>query len=221
MPGRSLLAAVLCATGLFACGSSKKSGNLPVGFSQGQRGERAYPAERGADGAPKAPPPSRVVGSSIEPIGALLDAAPRLEEVTLQGLAAKGMSEVSEVGVLSGLGQTLRTVFGEGARAIKLFEAPLRPTEFALASVRLEPERCYGVAAAAKGLEGLRVHLVSGPPWPPTVIAQSSLLLGAGSLTGANGCLRSPDAAGVSVYIVVEATGGEGKVALGLYELRN
>ncbi|MDX2055340.1 MAG: hypothetical protein SFV15_23255 [Polyangiaceae bacterium] len=206
---------------LGGCGASGKTQISQGSFSEGARGLRAYPVGSVPTSEPPTAPPSRIPGSTVEPIGPLIDGPERLEALTLGGLSAKAAVEIPTKHLSSELGLKLAAVFGPEGAALRLFEASLGPSELAVASVRLEMDRCYGIAAAEEGLEGLRVHVLAGPPWPPTVIAQSSLLLGAGSVAGTGGCLRSLDVRGFSVYLVLEGSGGSGKALVGLFEAHN
>lgn len=221
MLSRPMLIYVLCGGALLGCGSGPKKAVSSEGFSKAEGGARFYPVGPVSAQAEPEALPSRIPGSNIEPIGRLIDPAARLEALTSGGLAAKRAPEVATAALASELGQKLAAVLGPKLPASSQYETSLESGEFATVRVRLEPDLCYAIAAVTEGLEGLRIHLLAGAPWPPTVIAQSSLLLGAGSLVGLDGCLRSPDVRGLSVYVVLEGTGSSGRVRMGLFELRN
>lgn len=218
---RALLMGMLLGVAASGCGSGSKTVVSAGEFREASRGVHAYPSPQLKESEVEGAAPSEIPGSSIEPIGRLLDPGERLESLTLKALAAKSAEEVPAGSVPSELGKKLAAVFGPDAGVVRVFQTSLEPNELATAVVRMEPDHCYGIAAAEEGEEGLRVHVVAGPPWPPTVIAQSSLLIGAGSIEGEAGCLRSPDSMGFSAYLVVEGIRGKRAIMVGLFEAHN
>ncbi|GEM_PF-1052144 len=221
MLSRALLMGMLLGVSGFGCGSGSKTPVSAGEFREADRGARAYPSSSLNGSEVESTAPSKILGSSIEPIGRLLDPGERLESLTLKALAAKSAEEVPGGSLQSQLGKKLAAVFGQDAAVLRVFQTSLGPNELATAVVRMEPDHCYGIAAAEEGEEGLRVHVVAGPPWPPTVIAQSSLLIGAGSIEGEAGCLRSPDSTGFSAYLVIEGIRGKRTIMVGLFEAHN
>jgi len=218
---RALLMGMLLGSAAIGCGNGAKTPVSAGEFREAGRGVHAYPSASLQGSEVEVTAPSKILGSNIEPIGRLLDPGERLESLTLKALAAKSAEEVPGGSVQSELGKKLAAVFGPDAGVLRVFQTSLEPNELATAVVRMEPDRCYGIAAVEEGEEGLRVHVVAGPPWPPTVIAQSSLLIGAGSIEGQDGCLRSPDSMGFSAYLVVEGIRGKRTIMVGLFEAHN
>ncbi len=218
---RALLMGTLLGVAALGCGSGSKSPVSAGEFREASRVAHAYPTTPLVRSEAEVAAPSKIRGTNIEPIGRLLDPGERLERLTLDALAAKSAEEVPGGSLASALGQKLGAVFGQDVGVLRVFQTSLEPNELATALVRMEPDHCYGVAAAEDGSEGFRVHVVAGPPWPPTVIAQSSLLIGAGSVEGMLGCLRSPDSRGFSAYLVIEGISGKRNIMVGLFESRN
>ncbi len=92
--------------------------------------------------------------------------------------------------------------------------ARLGAEEHASAALLLEPGRCYTIIGfAAPGVFDYQLHLLSAPPMPPQLLAQSPAAAPHPTLGGGAACVRNPYATAVQVTIDLHVRRGQGLVA--------
>jgi hypothetical protein len=206
--------------GAAACGGS--GSQVPgVTFSRAESGTRPYAAAPSTSAEEAAPPTPRIEGSTIEPLGALYEPPAKLEAVAQAVLAGPVAQAVDPEGLEASLLSRLRRAMPESA-PVTVFRANVLAGSVVVGSVELEADTCYrAIALVGPGLLQARLHLVTAPPWPPTVVAQSELGPGPLEMEGHRGCLTSPDARGLRAWLSPEAQQGSGEVVFALMVVDN
>jgi hypothetical protein len=198
------------------CGGEAKSRAGAEGFVAGQRGKTSYavqaPARPTTSQGPReteAPAPGL-----LEPLGPILNADTELDEVIASALAAAVATSDSDPARV----QVERAIAARAA-ALGVSMKPSGPPWFAdlrrgghaVAVFELASGGCYAfVGSASQAVVAFQINLVTGPPRPPQVLAQSNAA--AAPAVGTSECLRNETGAALEVYVDLSLVRGEGIV---------
>jgi hypothetical protein len=221
--------ACLAASG---CGSDseRRPAQTPGGYQAAQPGQAAYPQgwqpaapppQPGAPGAPQGGPVQQP--GQVPPLGAIVSDPNALQNIIAGALAgtAASLSAVTG-GEQSLLEQGIRMQAQSHAKGMKpdgqLLSARLQSGGHAEATVSLRPGSCYTVVGfGAPGVFQYQLNLITAPPLPPQVLAQSSAD-GNSPLVGANEqCIRNPYPLPMMVKVDMHLVKGQGLVGAQLY----
>jgi len=176
------------------------------------------PTQPGAYGGPPPPP------GQVAPLGAVL-ADPAAAQNILAGAVAGGAAILGALvgGEQAPLDEGIKSVAETQAKGMtpqgQLMTARLAANGHAEASLTLKPGSCYTVIGfGGPGTLDFRINLVTAPPMPPQVLAQSA----GGSVTPVVGpneqCVRSPYPLPLVVKVDMQLLRGQGLVGARVYK---
>jgi hypothetical protein len=199
-------------------------GQQPYGQQQGQQpyGQQPYGQQQGQTGAQpgqQPPPPGQVA-----PIGAIMNDPQALQTIIAgalsAGAASLGPMTGGEVGPIEA-GIKMRA--GQDAPGMKpdgqLMSAKLQTGGHAEGSATLQPGVCYTIIGfGGPGVFDYQINLITSPPLPPQVLAQS----GATGVTPTVGpgeqCVRNPYPLPLMVKVDMHVIRGQGTVGAQVYK---
>lgn len=229
----ALLALLAGALAIPAC--KKKDQGQPAGFQQGQPGGQPYnpgtgpgpgPASPDA-GAPSACQPGQPCTpepGQVPPLGSVAS-DPNVLQAILSGALA---GSAATLGALTGgeqaqLEQGIKMKAQQDAKGMKpegqLMSAKLQQGGHAESSLMLEPGRCYAIVGFGNlGVFQYQINLITGPPMPPQVLAQSKAD-GVDPTVGPNDqCVKNPYPTPLAVKVDMHVIKGQGLVGAQAYK---
>jgi hypothetical protein len=224
------IAILLC----WGCGSDseRRPARAPGGFQAVQPGpgQGNYPPgwqqtapPPGPQTGPPAPSGPTQQPGQVPPLGAILSDPNALQNIIAGALAgtAASLSAVTG-GEQSLLEQGIRMTAQTHAKGMKpegqLLSARLQGGGHAEASVSLRPGACYTlVGFGGPGVFQYQLNLITAPPMPPQVLAQSSAD-GNSPIVGANEqCIKNPYPLPMALKVDMHLVKGQGLVGAQLY----
>lgn len=199
------------------CGHEPSGARGAEGFVAGQRGSTAYvvtpPATRPA-GTEAQRGPMTVAPGLLEPLGPILNADSELDEVVAGALAA-GVATSDTDPARAEIERAITARAGWLGLPMKPDGPPwfanLPRGGHAVATFELASGQCYAfVGSASDAVVAFQINLVTGPPRPPQVLAQSKAAPAPD--VGVRGCLRNDSGAPLEVYVDLSLVRGEGIV---------
>ncbi|HMJ16652.1 MAG TPA: hypothetical protein VK524_34795, partial [Polyangiaceae bacterium] len=183
---------------LVACGGdgSQRQVVAAQGFQPGQPGQASYAA---APAAPQAAPSSGPAAQAgVQPLGNVSNDASALQSI-IAGALAGGAASLSALtgGELGPIEQGIKLQSQSHARGMKpdgqLMTAKLAQGGHAQGTLLMQSNTCYTVLGfAGLGVFKYQINLITAPPAPPSVLAQSTAE-GVTPVVGANAqCLKNP-----------------------------
>ncbi len=222
-------ALVLCA----GCGGSSPGSR--GAFQQAQPGQAPYAPGQGQPQPAQAPPPGQppppgtpqpsgpAQPGQVAPLGAILSDPNALQSIIAGALSASSASLSALTGGEQGLlEQGIRMTAQREAQGMRpegqLMSAKLQNGGHAQASVSLRPGGCYSVIGfGAPGVFQYQINLISAPPLPPQVLAQSDAD-GNDPAVGPNDrCIRNPYPLPMQLKVDMHLLKGQGLVGAQLY----
>jgi hypothetical protein len=157
--------------------------------------------------------PLGVVGSDPNALTNIIAGALAGASATIGALTG-GENAILEQGIAMKARTDARNMRPEG----QLISAKLAPDGHASAALTLEPNRCYTIVGfAGPGVFTYQINVLTAPPLPPQVLAQSKAE-GADPTVGANEqCIKSPYPAAMPVKIDMHVMKGQGLVGARVY----
>jgi hypothetical protein len=217
---------------LSACGRSaaNQDATNAQGFQQGQPGQTSYaalqPTSAPAPNTPPAPAPSasNQAASGMQPLGNVSSDPAALQSI-IAGALAGGAASLSALtgGELQPIQQGIKSQAATQARGMKpegqMMSAKLQQDGHAQGTLTLEPGRCYTVIGFATfGVFKYEINLLTAPPSPPSVLAQSRSD-GITPVVGPNEqCLRNPYPLPMQVKVDMHVVQGQGSVGAQAYK---
>lgn len=157
--------------------------------------------------------PLGVVGSDPNALtniiaGALAGAAASIGSLT------GGEQATLEQGILMKAKSDAKNMQPEG----QLISARLGPDGHASTTLTLEPNRCYTIIGfAGPGVFGYQINVLTAPPLPPQVLAQSKAEGNDPSVGPNTECVKSPYPVPMAVKIDLHVVKGQGLVGARVY----
>jgi hypothetical protein len=225
----------LCVAALALSACKKKDQGQPAdGFQQAQTG--SYGPSYGSDAGPTAPPPDAGApacqpGQPCEPqpgqvpplgqVGGDPNALQQIIAGALSGTAATlgaltgGEMNTLEAGIKMKAQTDAKGMKPEG----QLMSAKLGLDGHAQGSLTLEPGRCYTIIGfATLGVFAYQINLITAPPMPPQVLAQSKAD-GIDPVVGPNEqCVKNPYPTPLVVNVDMHVIKGQGLVGAQPYK---
>lgn len=221
--GAALLLSLAALFSLAGCSkeSEERPPNTGQYVPQGQAGQAAYAgqggqAQMGAAGA------AGTAQAGSGPLGAVTGDPTALQNL-IAGALAGGVAALGGAmgGELAPIEQGIKAKAATDAVGMKaegdMLSARLAPGGHAEGTLTLQPGSCYTVIGfAGLGVFEYQINLITAPPLPPQVLAQSSTgvapVLGAGDQ-----CIRAPSPVPMVVKIDMHAVRGQGMVGARVY----
>jgi hypothetical protein len=226
---------------LSACGKSgeRQDPQAAQGFQRGQPGQQAYgsqPAPQQASvqqastsptapapARPSSPPGSQTAPGQVAPLGAILSDPNTLQNI-IAGALAGGAASVSGLvgGELGPIEQGIRMKAQQEAKGRKptgeLMTARLAQDGHAQGALTLEPGRCYTVIGfGGFGVFQFQINLISSPPMPPQVLAQSGADKSDPTIGANEQCIKNPFPLPMQVKVDMHVVRGQGLVGAQAY----
>ncbi len=227
------LAAALAATG---CKKNDTPPQTAQGFQQGQAGPQpgqpgyGQPAGSGQPAygqpgygqpAPSASAPQQP--GQVPPLGAILSDPNTLQNIVAGALAGTAASlgglTGGELGPIQAGIKNQAQTNAKGMKAEgQLFSAKLQQDGHAQGTLTLQPGACYTIIGfGGLGIFQYQVNLITEPPLPPQVLAQSAAD-GPAPVVGANDqCVKNPYPLPLQVKIDMHVIKGQGMVGAQAY----
>jgi hypothetical protein len=215
---------------LGACGGSDHSAQNP-GFQPAQQPPsgpyaQQQPGQPGATQAKQAGEQSPSQGQQpgqVAPLGAIMSDPSALQNIIAGALSGTSASLAALTGGEQALlEQGIRMSASTLAKAMKpegqMLSAKLSPGGHAEATVALRPGSCYTVIGfGAPGIFQYQINLITAPPLPPQVLAQSDAD-GNDPAVGPNEqCLKNPYPLPMQLKVDMHVVKGQGLVGAQLY----
>jgi len=227
----------LLLAGLAVPSCKKKDQGQDAQFQQGQSGGMYNPSDAGpaynqGAGAPDggAQPvcqpgqPCQPQPGQVPPLGAVGSDPNALQSIiagALSGTSATlGLLTGGEMGTLE---QGIKMKAATDAKGMKpegqLMSAKLQQDGHAQATITLEPGKCYTIVGFAQlGVMAYQINVLTAPPMPPQVLAQSKAT-GVDPTVGANeNCVRDPYPTPLPVTVDMHVIQGQGLVGAQVYK---
>jgi hypothetical protein len=202
-------------------GGASGSPNYAQNPAYGQpSGAAPYGGQTSYGAAPStAPPPGQMA-----PLGSVLS-DPTMMQNILAGALAGGAAALGAMtgGEQAPLEQGIKTQAAMKAKGMvadgQLMTARLQQDGHAEASITMQPGACYTVIGfGALGALDFQINIVTAPPMPPQIIAQSNTGSGVPIVGGEGQCIRSPYPIPFVVKIDMHLVRGQALVGAELYK---
>jgi hypothetical protein len=233
---KSRIALFVVVAGALAVGACKKKDQGPQGgFARGQPGGQPYAGSDGGPptgamgpdaGAPACQPgqPCQPQPGQVPTLGSVVSDPNALQAILSGALAGAAAS----LGGLTGgeqaqLEQGIKMKAQTDAKGMKpegqLMSAKLQQGGHAEASLTLEPGRCYAIVGFGNpGVFQYQINLITAPPAPPQVLAQSKAD-GIDPTVGPNEqCVKNPYPTALVVKVDMHVIKGQGLVGAQAYK---
>jgi hypothetical protein len=235
MKSRTVLFA-LVAGALVVSACKKKDQGQPAGFQQGQVGGQPYDADAGMGpgpvaqsdaGAPSACQPGQPCTPQPGQVPTLGSIAsdPNVLQAILSGALA---GSAATLGALTGgeqaqLEQGIKMKAQTDAKGAKpegqLMSAKLQQDGHAESSIMLEPGRCYTIVGFGNpGVFQYQINLITAPPMPPQVLAQSKADGIDPTVGPGDQCVKNPYPTPLPVKVDMHVLKGQGLVGAQAYK---
>lgn len=222
---KSLVFAACCLL-LIGCKKKDQPAQDAQGFQQGQSG----PGPVGGPGGPNAGPTASAApsgsqapaGGQVPPLGAIFSDPSTLQNI-LSGALAGGAATIGGVSgaeiILAGIKMKADTD-AKGMKADgQLLTANLQQDGHAQGQLTLEANRCYSVVGfAGFGVFRYQINVITAPPAPPQVLAQSSADGPAPTVGPNEQCIRNPYPTPMVVTVDMHVLQGQGSVGAQAYK---
>jgi hypothetical protein len=213
--------------------SERPPAQAPGGFQAAQAGPGSYPPAwqtgqqptpaPGQPGAPPQPGAPAPQPGQVSPLGAILSDPNALQNIIAGALAgtAASMSAVTG-GEQSLLEQGIRMQAQIVAKGMKaegpLISAKLQSGGHADAGVSLRPGACYTVVGfGGPGVFQYQINLITTPPLPPQVLAQSDASGNSPSVGPNEQCIKNPYPLPMQLKVDMHVVKGQGLVGAQLF----
>lgn len=221
-----LLAACAAFAGC-AGGSDNRQAAAAQGFQPGQPGQpsntNAYPTAPSSATAPAQPASFGQQSAGVQPLGNVWSDPGTLQSI-IAGALAGGAASLSGLtgGELRPIEEGIKHQASTQAKGMRpqgqLMSAKLQQDGHAQASVLLEPGVCYAIVGfAGFGVLKYEINVITAPPSPPNVLAQSRADGVTPIVGGSEQCLRHPYPLSMQVKIDMHVISGQGLVGAQLY----
>lgn len=228
-------AAAAAAVALIATPACTNSAGPPPrqagGFQQAQQGQPGpYPSQPApqAQAAPPSPQPPPQQGAvqqpgQVPPLGAILSDPNTLQNIIAGALAGTAASlSTLTGGEKAVLEQGIRMTAAAQAKGKRpegqLLSAKLQQGAHAEATVSLQPGACYTVVGfGGPGVFGYQLNLITAPPLPPQVLAQSDVEGNDPVVGPGDQCIKNPYPLPMQVKVDMHLVKGQGLVGAQLY----
>lgn len=221
------LAAAVAAVG---CKKKDQPAQDAQGFQQGQMGAGAAgPTGPAANpsGAPSASNGQAPVGGQVPPLGSILSDPNALQSI-LSGALAGGAASLGgmtggELGTIEAGIKMKAETDAKGMRSDgQLMSAKLQQDGHAQGSITLEPGQCYSVVGfAGFGVFRYQINVLTAPPAPPQVLAQSPADGPAPTVGAGDQCLKNPYPTPMVVTVDMHVLQGQGTVGAQAYKKKS
>ena len=204
-----------------ACGGDdKENANTANDYQQGQQGYQPYGAQT-AQPQPTTQPSAQQ--GQVNPVGQILSDPNALQQIISGALAGTQASLGAMAGgqlkpIEEGIKQQAQTT-AKGARPEgELMSANLQQGGHAEAQFIMQPNRCYSIVGfGGLGVFEFQINLMTAPPAPPQVIAQSAPGGNAPTLGPNEQCIRNPTPVPMPVKVDMHLLKGQGLVGAQVY----
>lgn len=182
----------------------------------------AQPNQPGAPGQAPAPGQRHQPGQ-VPPLGAILSDPNALQNIIAGALSGSEASlSALTGGEAAALEQGIKMTAQSQARGMRaegqVLSAKLAPGGHAEATVALRPGACYTVIGfGGPGVFQYQINLITAPPLPPQVLAQSDADGNDPSVGPNEQCLRNPYPLPMQVKVDMHVVKGQGLVGAQLY----
>jgi hypothetical protein len=208
------------------CKKNNQPAQSPEGFQPGQPGygpQQGYPPQGYPPPQASAAPSASAAPGQATPLGAILSNPAALQNI-ISGALAGGAATLSALtgGELGPIQQGIKQQASVDAKGMKpdgqLMSAKLAQDGHAQGALTLQPGHCYTVVGFGSfGVFAYQVNLISEPPLPPQVLAQSAdngvtPVVGAGAQ-----CIRDPYPLPMNVKVDMHVIKGQGMVGAQAY----
>jgi hypothetical protein len=230
---RSVAGALGVAWVAVACGGSTQRSQSS--FQQAQPGQAPYGAQPGQPPPPpgqppppaqppqQPPQPATQQPGQVAPLGAILSDPSALQNILAGALAASSASLTALTGGEGALiEQGIRLTAQRDAKGMRaegpVLSAKLAPGGHAEASVSLKPGGCYSVIGfGGPGVFQFQINLISAPPLPPQVLAQSDADGNDPSVGPNEKCIKNPYPLPMALKVDMHVVKGQGLVGAQLF----
>ncbi|MBX3126796.1 MAG: hypothetical protein KF718_08755 [Polyangiaceae bacterium] len=208
-----------------AAGCKKKDqpARDPHGFQQGQTGPQTGPGAT-ADPQQSPGPSGDTPTGQAPPLGAIASDPSTLQGI-LSGALAGGAASLGALtgGELATISAGIKMQADKDAKGKKpegqLMSASLQQDGHAQASFTLEPNRCYTIVGfAGFGVLRYQINVLTAPPAPPQVLAQSNADGNSPTVGPNDQCLRNPTPVPMPVTVDMHVLQGQGTVGAQVYK---
>ena len=238
MAGKGLALSSVAIAAAFAAACTRSDPPPQSGFQAAQSGQGSYGPGPGQPPGPPpqqgpAPPqqqqqvPAQQQGAAqpgqVPPLGAILSDPNALQNIIAGALAgtaaslsgvAGGEQAILEQGIKMTAESQAKGKRSEG----KLLSAKLQQGGHAEATVALAPGACYTVVGfGAPGVFQYQINLITAPPLPPQVLAQSDADGNDPAVGPGDQCIRNPYPLPMQVKVDMHLVKGQGLVGAQLY----
>lgn len=236
MKARALvIAALFTALAVPSCKKKGQGQDAQGGFQQGQSGPYTPGGPDGGAGpqvatgpdggaAPCQPgQPCQTQPGQVPPLGTVANDPNALQAIIAGALSGSAAS----LGLLTGgemapLEQGIKMKAQKDAKGMKpegqLMSAKLQQDGHAQATITLQPGSCYTVIGFGQlGVFGYQINLLTAPPMPPQVLAQSQANSVDPTVGALPNCVQNPYPTPLSVIVDMHVTKGQGLVGAQLY----
>lgn len=218
--GCSLVASTLAACSKESEERPPQTGQYVPQNAQGNGGQPGYAGAQGYGGQPAAGAGGQAGTGQLGPV----TGDPTAIQNLIAGALAGGVAALSgmtggEVGPIQAGIKNKATTAAVGMKPDgQLLSAKLAPGAHAEGTFTLQPGSCYTVIGfGGFGVFEYQVNLLSAPPLPPQVLAQSTI--GVDPVVGAGDqCIRNPTPAPMTVKIDMHLVRGQGLVGAQVYK---
>ncbi len=209
---------------LSGCKKSEPPARDAHGFQQASTGEyQATGAEAGTGQTSPAAGPGETPPGQAPQLGAILSDPSTLQSI-LSGALAGGAASVGGVtgGQLGAVQSGIQMEAEKDAAGKKpvgeLMSANLQQDGHAQAPFTLEPNHCYTIVGfGGFGVFKYQINVLTAPPAPPQVLAQSTADSGTPTVGPGEECIRNPTSAPMKVTIDLHVLQGQGTVGAQIY----
>lgn len=227
---KCLCVALLGALLVTGCKKDQPPAQSPEGFQPGQPGYGQPGSQPGYGQQPGYPPPqasaqprASAAPGQAAPLGAILSNPAALQNI-VSGALAGGAATLSALtgGELGPIQQGIKQQASTDAKGMRpegqLMSAKLAQDGHAQGALTLQPGHCYTVVGfGGFGVFQYQINLISQPPLPPQVLAQSQAngvtpVVGAGAQ-----CIRDPYPMPMQVKVDMHVIKGQGMVGAQAY----
>jgi hypothetical protein len=231
--------AVVAVSAASACGKSGESASAQsAGFQQGQPGQQPYGQPAYGQRAYGQPGPAPAPGSQqptqqnpggqpppgqVAPLGAILSDPNTLQNI-IAGALAGGAASLGALtgGELAPIEQGIRMKAQQDAKGMKpageLLTARVSQDGHAQGTLTLQPGGCYTVVGfGGFGVFQYQINLITAPPMPPQVLAQSGTDRADPTVGANNQCIRNPYPLPMQVKVDMHVLKGQGLVGAQAY----
>lgn len=208
------LAMLTAAVVLAACGGDdKEPENAHSGFQPAQQQPQPYDQQQGQGQQQPQPPQGGAVTSDPNTLQGIIAGALAGTAATMGALTGGEIGPVQE-----GIKMTAQTRAKGMQPDGQLMSAKLQQGGHAEGVLMMQPGKCYTVVGfGGLGVMNYQINLITAPPLPPQVIAQSATGSNAPVVGPNEQCVRNPNPFPTQVKVDMHVIGGTGMVGAQAY----